>query len=86
MPVHKDTYRKMVLEKVLRAIREKWPDRSDCTVTMQQDNAPAHVHETDPDVAEHGLRYGWDIRLDNQPPNSPDFNILDLGFFVLCSQ
>ena len=24
---------------------------------------------------------GWDIKLMNQPPNSPDFNILDLGFF-----
>jgi hypothetical protein len=27
-------------------------------------------------------RGGWDIRIVNQPPNSPDCNILDLGWFA----
>ena len=28
-----------------------------------------------------GTADGWNIKLLNQPPNSPDTNILDLGFF-----
>jgi len=27
------------------------------------------------------LQNGFDIRLVRQPPNSPDLNVLDLGFF-----
>ena len=30
---------------------------------------------------EAAKQQGFDIRLIYQPPNSPDFNILDLGFF-----
>ena len=32
-------------------------------------------------MAEEGTKNGWNISLVNQPPNSPDMNILDLGFF-----
>jgi hypothetical protein len=35
----------------------------------------------DPIFCEHDKQDGFDIRLICQPPNSPDFNILDLGFF-----
>jgi hypothetical protein len=34
-----------------------------------------------PDFCEAAKQHGFDIRLICQPPNSPDFNILDLGFF-----
>jgi len=32
-------------------------------------------------VAAARMEGGWSIQLKNQPPNSPDLNILDLGFF-----
>ncbi|CAM9963095.1 unnamed protein product, partial [Ascophyllum nodosum] len=48
---------------------------------VQQDNAPSHNIVDDPDIVAAGTADGWNIRLINQPPNSPDTNILDLGFF-----
>ena len=32
-------------------------------------------------MAQEGHRDGWNISLFNQPPNSPDLNVLDLGYF-----
>lgn len=48
---------------------------------MQQDNARPHNVNDDPELIAACTADGWDIRLVNQPPNSPDTNILDLGFF-----
>ena len=35
----------------------------------------------DEEVLEEGRRDGWNIEIKHQPPNSPDLNALDLGFF-----
>ena len=35
----------------------------------------------DPQFCECAKQDGFDIRLICQPANSPDFNVLDLGFF-----
>ena len=51
------------------------------TIFIQQDNAPSHLKLDDPLFCEHAQRDGFDIGIICQPPNSPDFNILDLGFF-----
>ena len=48
---------------------------------IQQDNAPSHLKVVDPIFCGAAKQEGFDIRLICQPPNSPDFNILDLGFF-----
>ena len=45
------------------------------------DNAKPHLLKDDPDVMLACKRGGWDIRLRYQPPNSPDLNVLDLGYF-----
>ena len=50
---------------------------------MRHFNAPAHVATDDADVGSAG--YGSKrtrITLEAQPPNSPDFNILDLGILA----
>jgi hypothetical protein len=61
----------------------KWPIRNKKeTIWIIHDNAKPHVSPTDPDVVQAGRNDGWDIRLRFQPPNSPDFNVLDLGFFA----
>jgi hypothetical protein len=71
-----------MINKVLPAIREKWP-REDLgrPIFIQQDNAPSHLKLDDPEFCAAAKLGGFDIRLICQPPNSPDFNILDLGFF-----
>jgi hypothetical protein len=51
------------------------------TIWIQQDNAPTHVLVNDEQFAHAVAQTGLDIRLMNQPANSPDMNVLDLGFF-----
>ena len=71
-----------LLTKVMPAIREKWPEGDKIMTTIiQQDNAKPHIHPDDPDIQLEGAKDGWQIKLACQPPNSPDFNVLDLGFF-----
>ena len=50
-------------------------------IKVQQDNARPHVPVDHPEVVQAGKSDGFNISLMFQPPNSPDFNVLDLGFF-----
>ncbi|CAN0403566.1 unnamed protein product, partial [Pylaiella littoralis] len=59
--------------------RAKFPAVS--TVYVQQDNAPRHRVMQDPEVVAAAGQGGMRMELVNQPPNSADMNILDLGFF-----
>eukprot|EP00171_Calliarthron_tuberculosum_P001066 IDg1066t1 len=79
--VTKDVYRSFLIDEVFPAIREQWPSPKSRTIWIQQDNARPHVAVDDPEIVEAGKQNGWDIRLKCQPPNSPDLNALDLGFF-----
>ncbi|CAM9241166.1 unnamed protein product, partial [Pylaiella littoralis] len=81
--VTKETYKAKLIEGVIPAIKEKWPaaTRSN-TIFVQQDNAKPHRVNDHQDLLEECSSDGFDIRLINQPPNSPDTNILDLGFFA----
>ena len=77
-----DVCREFLIEKVLPAIRAKWPqENSNKPIYIQQDNAPSHVAPNDKLFCQVAKEGGFDIRLILQPPNSPDLNILDLGFF-----
>ncbi|KAL6901930.1 hypothetical protein ACP4OV_004806 [Aristida adscensionis] len=80
--ITREVISKFMLQHVLPAIKAKWP-REDMhkTIYIVQDNAPSHLHVDDPMFCEAAKEGGWDIRLKCQPPNSPDLNILDLGFF-----
>ncbi|KAF7147220.1 hypothetical protein RHSIM_Rhsim03G0157600 [Rhododendron simsii] len=80
--VTKEIIRKCLIEKVLPAIRAKWPRGNGIeTILIQQDNARPHIREFDAEFLEEASKDGFDIRLSFQPPNSPDLNVLDLGFF-----
>ncbi|GAA0166471.1 hypothetical protein LIER_40194 [Lithospermum erythrorhizon] len=46
------------------------------------DNARPHTKMEDPEFLEAAKKDSFDIRLCFQPPNSPDINVLDLGFFA----
>ena len=76
----RDRYKRKMVDEVFPAIKSLWPEAPG-DVLVQQDSAPAHRINDDPEVVDAGTADGWNIRLINQPPNSPDTNILDLGFF-----
>ncbi|XP_065877171.1 uncharacterized protein [Euphorbia lathyris] len=80
--VNRQVIRRYLIDKVLPAIREKWP-REDLRnpIYIQQDNARTHINSNDDEFCIAAKQDGCDIRLMCQPPNSPDLNILDLGFF-----
>jgi hypothetical protein len=80
--ITRDVIRDFMINKVLPAIKAKWP-REDVNkpIFIQQDNAPSHLKVDDSQFCEAAKQDGFDIRLICQPPNSPYFNILDLGFF-----
>lgn len=79
LSVTKDVTRTCLIEKVLPAIRSKWPlSRSNGPIFIQQDNARPHLGVNDVEFNEATRQGGFDIRLCFQPPNSPDLNVLDL--------
>ena len=75
--------RSYLIDKVLDAIVQRWPQElRGKTIYIQQDNAPSHVPVNDKEFRAVVARTGLDIQLINQPANSPDLNVLDLGFFA----
>ncbi|XP_050220689.1 uncharacterized protein LOC126671037 [Mercurialis annua] len=80
--VNRDIVRSFLIDKVLPAIKAKWPiEDSRSPIFIQQDNARTHINFDDVEFCRSAREDGFDIRLMCQPPNSPDLNILDLGFF-----
>ena len=75
----------MLINNVLPAVRERfprgWHGKRTNTIKIQQDNARPHVSSDDPYVEAELSKDGRVIELVSQPPNSPDMNVLDLGFF-----
>lgn len=86
-----NVYKQMVFEKVLPAIKAKWPRGYDGynpvgelpTINLQHDNAPVHFDVKDDDWQKQKRLYSRciNLKLKEQLANSPDCNILDLGFF-----
>ena len=84
-----DVYRQLLLEKVIPAIKSKWPrvdyNNPNYTIIIQQDGATTHIPAHDRAFAtsleELGVPEGK-IELLTQPANSPDLNLNDLGFFA----
>ncbi|KAH9126531.1 hypothetical protein LEN26_009373 [Aphanomyces euteiches] len=79
--VTRNVYRDIVVNSVIPMIKEKWPEGSSKTISIQHDNASAHDIRHHPDVIAAGCSDGWYISIVNQPPKSSDLNALDLGYF-----
>ncbi|XP_074310262.1 uncharacterized protein LOC141646106 [Silene latifolia] len=79
--ITKKVTKEMLISNVLPAIKAKWQDNTSKNVLIQQDNARPHITNMDEDFTRHANEDGWNIQLTCQPPNSPDLNVLDLGFF-----
>ena len=59
----------------------KWPAPTRHNpIFIQQDNAKSHRVNDHQDLLEACSSDGFNIEVINQPPNSPDTNMLDLGF------
>ena len=51
------------------------------TIYIQQDGVKNHIHEDDEEFNNALMEQDIDTKLYMQTPNSPDVNLLDLGFF-----
>ena len=86
MPVWKnqcitwDVYHEYLIQKFLPAVKEKWPTHNG-RIRLQQDGAKSHILEDDVEFKEAVAEIGLNLTMFTQLPNSPDTNILDLGFF-----
>jgi hypothetical protein len=67
---------------VLAKIKERMPWMHNRVVRIQHDGARPHTGcDTEQLIAQAGSVNGWHFVFHLQPSNSPDTNILDLGFF-----
>ena len=82
-PVTKGVYRELLISKLLPAIVEKWPwtDRLSRKIWIQQDGAKSHINTDDEEFREAIQDQELNAGLYTQAANSPDVNLLDLGFF-----
>ena len=80
--INKEETRKMIIDKVIPAIKEKWPvGLRKGEIIIQQDNAKPHCSINHELIVLECQKDGWNITFQCQPPNSPDLNVLDLGYF-----
>lgn len=87
--VNARVYKEYILEKLLPAIREKWPRgnvQEMKKINIQHDNAPVHFNKNDAvwinSTQQFRERHRIELTLQDQPAQSPDCNVLDLGFFA----
>lgn len=78
--VTRNVMREYLCEKVIPAIEAQWPE-DNRTIYIQQDNVRTHVPPDDSDFLAAVAESELDIRLIQQPANSPDMNAPDLCFF-----
>ncbi|GAA0172515.1 hypothetical protein LIER_26325 [Lithospermum erythrorhizon] len=80
--VTREVVRACLVDEVIPTIRNVWPQENlDEVIYIQHDNARTHVDPSDEQFQVAGTLSGLHLQLICQPPNSPDMNILDLGFF-----
>jgi hypothetical protein len=80
--VTRDVMREYMCNLVIPAIQDKWPDEDEgTTIFIQQDNAKPHLLPHDDGFRQAVAQTDLDIQLMQQPPNSPDLNVLDLALF-----
>ncbi|KAH9094946.1 hypothetical protein LEN26_018040 [Aphanomyces euteiches] len=79
--VTSEVYFDMLVSNVLPAIKRKMLFMKNSKIFIQQDNAGPHSKSVNHRFNQVRSYDGWNVALKNQPANSPDFNVLDLGFF-----
>ena len=79
----KEAYQELLIPRLLPAIVEKWPwtDQLLRKILIQQDGAKRYISADDNEFNEALIDQNINAELYAQPANSPDVNLLDLGFF-----
>ena len=78
--ITQDVYQEYLIQKLLPAIKKKWP-MNNGRIRLQQDGAKSHILDDDEEFKEAADDIGPNLTVYTQSPNSPDTNILNLGFF-----
>ena len=82
MNVDGKAYRSMLVDNLFPAIKANVPLHRGKTWYIQHDNATPHTSSSAMhDILNEVNVDGWNFQMFPQPPNSPDLNCLDLGFF-----
>lgn len=82
-----EVYRRTMINELLPAVATMWPrcewSNPNFKIYIQQDGAPSHIKPTDEEwvLTLEGLGLQNKIFLFDQPANSPDTNVNDLGVF-----
>ncbi|KAL6557050.1 hypothetical protein OROHE_006926 [Orobanche hederae] len=79
--ITKEVTKHVLINQVIPAIRALWPTEASKDIIIQQDNTRPHIKDDDHDFRQAATMYGFNMSIVFQPPNSPDTNVLDLGFF-----
>ncbi|KAH6787926.1 hypothetical protein C2S52_007478 [Perilla frutescens var. hirtella] len=79
--ITQEVIRDCLINQVLPAIKAKWPAEASKVIYIQQDNAKPHIKDSDINFREASSADGFVFTLIQQPPNSPDLNVNDLGWF-----
>ena len=79
-----DVYREYLIQKLLQAIKHKWP-MNNGRIRLQQDGAKSHILDDNEEFKEAVDDIGLNLTVYTQLPNSPDTNILNIGFLELYS-
>ena len=81
--VTKEVHHELLISKLLPAIVEMypWTDRLSRKIWIQQDGAKSHINTDDNEFKEVLQDQELNMGLYIQAANSPDVNLLDLGFF-----
>ena len=74
-----DVHREYLIQKLLPAIKQRWQKNG--RIQLQQDGTKSHILEDEEEFKEVVDKIGLNLTVYTQLPNSPDTNILDLGFF-----
>lgn len=78
--VDRDAYCNKIIDDFIPALTDKHPDLEE-RIVLQQDNAKPHIFPDDATFVDACMEQGLQMVIENQPPNSPDFNVNDLGLF-----
>ncbi|XP_074289164.1 uncharacterized protein LOC141614305 [Silene latifolia] len=79
--ITKVVIKECLIQQVIPAIKRVWPEGLSKHIYIQQDNARPHIKNDDPEFMAAANSDGFQIELVFQPPNSPDLNCNDLGYF-----
>lgn len=82
LTVNREICRSILTEKVYSAFRSKLPITPKSNAIVQQDNVRPHLNVNDREVSTKVWERDWKINLTFQPAKSPDFNVLDIGYFT----